>query len=100
MVLMGDTPAPADYDGDGAIDIANFRNGLWSIDGMGTELLGQNGDVPLPRDYDGDGLVDFAVYRFDTYGQWIIRKSSDDQLMEGSPPILGESGDAPIGGRY
>jgi hypothetical protein len=67
----GDVPVPADYDGDGLIDVAVYRpaSGVWwvKLSGSGgvtqTTRWGEGGDVPLPGDYDGDGQTDFAVYR-------------------------------------
>ncbi len=85
------TPAPADYDGDGAVDLASKTNsgskiGQWRIDystPTGTPIIGQfkaegwdyqsavnkYGDaasVPVPADYDGNGKADIAVYNINT----------------------------------
>ena len=50
-----DLPAPADFDGDGATDIAVFRDGTWYILASGgtyTVLpFGKVGDIPVPRGY-------------------------------------------------
>jgi hypothetical protein len=63
---------PADFDGDGADDIAIWRStgtaGFWvlrSSDGAATfTAFGQEGDDPaIIADYTGDGVDDFAVYR-------------------------------------
>ena len=41
---------PGDYDGDGTVDIAIFREstGLWAVDGGARYYFGGVGDVPLP----------------------------------------------------
>ncbi|MCB0324625.1 MAG: VCBS repeat-containing protein [Bdellovibrionales bacterium] len=75
--LPGDTPAPADYDGDGCADLGIVRphdNGLkWWIHTLpcrgeagGREwsvVLGAKNDIPVPGDFDGDGAVEPTAYR-------------------------------------
>lgn len=82
---LGDQEANADYDGDGKIDIAVFRetDGNWYIlrssDGqMIVDHWGMSGDNAFPGDYDKDGKADLAVVRAEN-GQlvWYIRRSSD-----------------------
>jgi hypothetical protein len=80
---LGDFFAAADYDGDGAFDIAVFRAGVWHIIESSTgnaryEYFGQAGDVPAPNDFDKDGKADLAVARSES-GQrvWYVRRSSD-----------------------
>ncbi|MBS1797857.1 MAG: VCBS repeat-containing protein [Acidobacteria bacterium] len=75
--------AAADYDGDGAFDIAVFRAGTWYILESSTgsvryEYFGQSGDVPAANDFDKDGRADLTVARSEG-GQrvWYVRQSSN-----------------------
>jgi uncharacterized delta-60 repeat protein len=79
--LASDKIVPADYDGDGEMDIAVFRpsDGNWyslnSHDGTFSVFhFGMNGDVPVVGDYDADGRADQAVYRG---GTWYIQRSTE-----------------------
>jgi parallel beta-helix repeat protein/predicted outer membrane repeat protein len=71
---------PADFDGDGAAEIAVFRpaDGNWSVQysagGSATWAFGSKTMVPVPADYDGDGIADVALYQPST-GYWFILNS-------------------------
>lgn len=71
---------PADYDGDGKIDLSiktddgrwyidYARNGLGKWDWVGLEY-GDITAIPVPADYDGDGKTDLSVKTSD--GKWCI----------------------------
>ena len=85
---LGDFFAAADYDGDGAFDIAVFRAGVWHIIESSTgnyryEFFGRSGDVPAPNDFDKDGKADLAVARSEGgLRHWFVRRSSDGQVYQ------------------
>lgn len=106
--LAGDTPVPGDYDGDGVLDLAVFRNdtGDWFtrkvyLTGCGpmdcTEQLhfGQPEDVPAPGDFDADGITDRVVFR-PSEGNWYILFSSGSY----TGLHFGQNGDLPVTGDY
>jgi hypothetical protein len=81
---LGDQPVYGDYDRDGKMDVAVFRNGVWYIlqssDGQPRYAYwGQpDTDKPCPADYDKDGMIDLCIVREEN-GQliWYILHSTD-----------------------
>ncbi len=86
-------PTEADFNDDGATDIAVFRpeGGVWFFRGGPTVSWGTNTDIPVPADYDGDGDTDFAVFR-PAAGVWFIQG--------GATVGWGTQGDIPVPADY
>jgi hypothetical protein len=80
----GYTAAPADYDGDGVVDLGLYREstGDWLVMTSSTDFTGAfsvnwggAGYKPVAGDYDGDGRADLTIYNTTT-GVWSVLKSS------------------------
>jgi hypothetical protein len=93
-----DVAVPADYDGDGQLDIATWSpaTGVWTIQNSSagtTEsfVLGHEGDTPVPADYDGDGRAEPATFT-PKAATWHIRGAAD--------VVYGKPGDRPVPADY
>lgn len=82
-------PVPADYDGDGAADLAVYHqpSGRWYVFSPSLNTIiawgfqwGFAGVETVPADYDGDGAADLAVY-YRPAGQWFIYSLKREAIL-------------------
>jgi len=99
-----DVLVPADYDGDGRIDFATWRSGIFwvqrsSDNGVRQQAWGNATDDPnVVGDYDGDGKADYAVFRASgAQAAWMYLKSSDGNTFT---EMWGQPGDVPAPADY
>ena len=83
----------ADFNGDGAADLALWRptGAEWHIQGSPTISHGKLGDIPAPGDYNGDGKADYVLFRPAT-GKWYFKS--------GKVVNHGRFGDIPVPADY
>lgn len=83
--VAGDQPAPADYDGDGAVDLGVQRvDARWILrsSDQQTQVVawGQAWDQPVAMDRDGDGRAEVAVLRqVDQALRWYVQPLADEE---------------------
>jgi hypothetical protein len=96
---------PSDFDGDGKIDIAIYRqsSGAWFINTSGdsgthgTGFGGDPSDIPVLGDFDGDGKTDICIYRAST-GAWFNYPSGGGSIY--GRGFGGDPSDIPVPGDY
>jgi len=101
----GDYPVVGDWDGDGGIPIAIYRNGSFYLRNSNTIgfadwvfPFGMPGDQPIAGDWNGDGVDTIGVYRPST-GQFLLRNSNSTGAAEISF-YLGNVSDVGIAGDW
>ena len=88
-------PVPADYNGDGRVDLGVWHpaDGRWFAISLeqqvlvSTVQLGARGMIPVPADFNGDGKADPALFAPQT-GSWLVQGFPQQRL--------GQPGDMPL----
>lgn len=102
----GDVPLPADWDGNGAIDLAVWRSGerkLFVLQGPNFDAAfsvtwGVPGNVAMPGDYDGDGRIDFAVFNAGDRAVYVLQGGTN--YTTAFKISVGAPGQIPIPGDF
>jgi ELWxxDGT repeat protein len=91
----GCIPAPADFDGNGALEFSQLCGDKWYFYGPTGTLTktittgGTGSDYPVPADYDGDGKDDVVLFRA---GAWLFYSYSTGLqtggIFTGNPPPI------------
>ena len=94
----GDVPMLGDFDGDGKVDLAIFRNGNWLVDtkrdGKATITFSFGGvanDRPLAADWSGDKHATPVLFRD---GEWLVSPQRDGKVARSF--TFGTKGDIPL----
>jgi uncharacterized delta-60 repeat protein len=99
-ILLEQTRAPFDFDGDGRSDVSVFRpsDRVWylarSTQGFTAIRFGLATDQIVPADYDGDGKTDIAIFRDGTWWRMNSSNSTVDAVQ------FGQAGDVPVPADY
>ncbi|MBN1672364.1 MAG: VCBS repeat-containing protein [Kiritimatiellae bacterium] len=94
---------PGDWDGDGVMDPAVSKDGVWYVrqssdgtllDGQDGYSFGYDGVEPVPADYDGDGTNDWGVYDPDATNWYILASTAKLSVTnwgdEAAKPVSGD----------
>jgi len=94
---LGDVPLLADFNGDGKIDLAVFRDGQWYVDthrsgkaDLNFSFGGEPKERALAADW-GGGKAALVLFRD---GEWLISAQRDGKLS--AQAAFGTKGDIPV----
>jgi len=89
LVVLPGWVLAADFNGDGADDLAIFKpsTGLWAVRNITRVYFGTWNDEPVPGNYDGVAGDEIAIYRASS-GLWAIRNTTRS--------YYGGAGDIPV----
>ncbi len=104
--VTGDRPLVGDFDGDGRLDPAVFRQSTatWiilksSVNQITQTAFGLPTDIPAPADFDGDGMANLAVFR-PSNGFWYIARPTGIASQNFDAVQFGVNGDRPVPADY